>query len=196
MPASKHNLKTTSPAVWTSTPDTYLAGMAAIDGADQAALEAERKWGVGRLRLLVDAATREKYDKARLRYGEACRAGTLDDVQREAANMTKATLALGRVAEAAGALPIDPVVTWEVGLKNGSVAVLCRSDEDACRVVSDGRKGAVYSLDEIGRLLEHYSDVVKAKLIWPGAMVAAVRRPVDPLPAVEQHDDGLEDSFA
>jgi hypothetical protein len=195
--AGKHNLKGAgAPALWTATPDSYLAGMAAIDGADHVALEAERKWGVGRLRLLVDAATREKYDKARMRYGEAMRAGTLDDVQREAGNMLKATQALDRLAGAAGALPLDPVRVWEVGLKDGTVAVLCLSVEDAHRVVSDGRKVAVYSLDEIGHLLSHFREVVAAKIVWPGATVTAVRRPVDPLPAVMQHDDPVEDLFA
>jgi hypothetical protein len=195
--AGKHNLKGAgAPALWSATPDSYLAGMAAIDGADHAAVEAERKWGVGRLRLLVDAATREKYDKARMRYGEAMRSGTLDEVQREAGNMLKATQALDRLAEAAGAIPLDPVGAWEVGLKDGTVAVLCRSTEEAHRLVSDGRKGVIYTLDEIGRLIDHYREVVAAKIVWPGATVTAVRRPVDPLPAITQHDDAIEDLFA
>jgi hypothetical protein len=182
--------------LWSATPESYLAGMAAIDGADHAAVEAERKWGVGRLRLLVDAATREKYDKARWRYGEAMRAGTLEDVQREAGNMLKATQALDRLAAAAGAVPLDPTGVWEVGLRDGTVAVLCRSAEEARRAVSDGRKGIVYTLDEIGKLLDHYREVVAAKVVWPGATVTAVRRPVDPLPAIQQHDDSIEDLFA
>jgi hypothetical protein len=195
--AGKHNLKgADAPDLWTATPDSYLAGMAAIDGADHVALDMERKWGVGRLRLLVDAATREKFDKARWRYGEAMRAGSLEDVQREAGNMLKATQALDRLAEAAGALPLDPVRVWEVGLKDGTVAVLCRTMEDTHRVVADGRLGVVYALDEIGKLIDHYREVVAAKIVWPGATVTAVRRPVDPLPAITQHDDTVEDLFA
>lgn len=192
---AKPRQETDAPSPWTSTPDSYLAGMAAIDGADQAVLDAERKWGVGRLRLLVDAAMREKYDRARMRYDEAMRGGTLEDVQREAGNMAKATMAVSRAAEAAGAVPLDPEQVWEIGLKDGTVVVLCRSVEQAHRAVSDGRKGAVYSLDEIAELLSHYREVVRAKLTWPGATVTGARRPTDPLPAIREHDDTLEDLF-
>ena len=41
------------PHSWAQTHGTYIAGQAAIDGADHAAVMMEAKWGAGRLRLLV-----------------------------------------------------------------------------------------------------------------------------------------------
>ena len=42
---------------WEQSNATYLVGRAAIDGADALALECERTWGAGRLRLLVTTSS-------------------------------------------------------------------------------------------------------------------------------------------
>ena len=43
-----------------------LAGQEAIDDVHMVAVDMERKWGRGRLRLLVDADLREKFDRHRV----------------------------------------------------------------------------------------------------------------------------------
>ena len=55
------------------------------------------------------------------------------------------------------------------------------------------RNLAVYTLDEIGRLLSHYPAITEAKLTFPGATVEAVRRPDDPLDAFPDTAAGLDD---
>ena len=65
--------KTGAPAerTWASTPGTYIAGQANIDGADKVAVEMEKKWGCDRLRLLVDTELREKFDRQRYLFNAA-----------------------------------------------------------------------------------------------------------------------------
>ena len=48
-------------------PSDYVV-RAIIDGVDQVALEMERKWGVGRLRLLVSDFLRDKFDAQRDKF--------------------------------------------------------------------------------------------------------------------------------
>ena len=86
---------------WNSSYGTYLSGQAAIDGADATAIEMERRWGAGRLRLLVDTPLREKFDRQDFLYRQAIHHGDLQEVQRQASRMTAAWQALGRAAEAA-----------------------------------------------------------------------------------------------
>ena len=56
---------------------------------------------------------------------------------------------------------------------------------------------AVYTLDEIARLLSAYPDISKAKLTCPGAEVTAIRKSIsDPLDAIRDGvslNDPLDD---
>jgi hypothetical protein len=56
---------------------------------------------------------------------------------------------------------------------------------------------AVYTLDEIARLLSAYPDIAKAKLTFPGAEVTAIRKSIsDPLDGVRDGvslNDPLDD---
>jgi len=52
----------------------------------------------------------------------------------------------------------------------------------------------VYTLEEIGRLLANYPQIAKAKAVFPGAEIVAVRRSVDdPLKAIDDTDKPLND---
>jgi hypothetical protein len=75
---------------WATSPGTYITAQSYIDGADQVAVEAERKWGAGRLRLLVSAELREKFDRQRYLYNQAIWHGDLEAVRREAQRMATA----------------------------------------------------------------------------------------------------------
>lgn len=169
---------------WQASHACYLAGQSHIDGADALAIEMERVWGVGRLRLLVSNELREKFDSQRLKLNMAIQTGGVADVQREADRMCNAWRALDAAARAAGA-PEMWADAWEVGLPDGSVAVLVRSVTEAHKVVADGRGRAVYTLAEIANLLHYFPALAKAKATWPGATVTAVRREIaDPLDAL------------
>ena len=180
---------------WARNLGTYIAGRAYLDGADETAAEMEAKWGCDRLRLLVDAGLREKFDRQRYLLNQAIWHGELEAVRRESNRMVAAWQALDRAAVAAGAAPLAAQV-WEVPLADGSVAAIVPDDANAHAVVAEGRKVAVYTLEEIGRLLSAYPDLAKAKLVFPGAEITAVRRSVDdPLAAVSDTDAKLDDEI-
>ena len=179
---------------WARTPGTYISGRAYIDGADETAAEMEAKWGCDRLRLLVGPELREKFDRQRFLLQAAIEHGELHEVIEQAGRMCRAWKALDAAAEAAGAKPLSPEV-WEVTLPStGEVVAIVRDNAAAHGVVVEGRAVVVYTLEEIGRFLSNYPAVAKAKAIWPGATITAIRRSVDdPLKAIHDTDEPLDD---
>ncbi len=183
------------PNSWARSNSTYIAGRAYLDGADQTAAEMEAKWGADRLRLLVGPELREKFDRQRYLLNQAIWHGELEAVKRESNRMVTAWLALDKVAEEAGKEKLSCAV-WEVALENGSVAAIVPSTEHAKAVVSEGRQVAVFTLEEIARVLSHHSAMATAKIIFPGAEVTKVSRSVeDPLNAIHDSDDKLDDDI-
>jgi hypothetical protein len=181
MPRGKKHPALTRPARWDDTHAAYLTGRAHIDGANALGAKAEAHWGCGRLRLLVSTELRAKFDRQRSLLQVAIETGQLDDVIREADRMATAWTRLDTAAREAGHPPISGTV-WEVTLKDGSVAAIVQDYAIAQDVVANGRAVLVYSLEEIAELLSHYSDVIKAKLTFPGATVTRVAKTVtDPL---------------
>jgi hypothetical protein len=174
---------------WHATPGTFIAGQEEIDSLDLVAIDMERKWGAGRLRLLVPQDLREKFDRQRYLTNQAIWHGDLEGVRRECKRMTSAWKALDRAAEAAGAECAPPEV-WEAAGNAGVVYALVRASGDVSRIQPSGRHVAVYSLDEIATLLDGYPAIVKAKEVFPGAAVEYVRRHIgDPL-------DGIADTLS
>jgi hypothetical protein len=179
---------------WADSQGQWLAGRSYIDEADHAANEMEAKWGCGRLRLLVSPELREKFDRQRYLLNQAIWHGDLQMVIREAQRMAKAWRVLDAKASEAGAQPVH-ADTWEVALKDGSVAVIARDKASAGHVVREGRKLSVYTLDEIGRLLESISTVNLVKQSFPGATVEQIRPVRDPLDAFHSSAASLDDPF-
>jgi hypothetical protein len=106
--------------------------------------------------------------------------------------MVNAWIALDRAAESAGVPKLSPQV-WEVPLEDGSVAALVPDDSHAALVNAEGRQVAVYTIEEIGRLLSAFPHIAKTKKVFPGATVTAVRRSVeDPLNAVWDTEEPLD----
>src|SRR3954451_14607327 len=79
---------------WANETTSWLAGRAALDEADALATEMERKWGCGRLRLVVPPELRARFDSQRWKLLQAQWHGTLEDLVREASRMAKAWRAL------------------------------------------------------------------------------------------------------
>lgn len=163
---------------WDEGHGTYLAGKAEIDEVDLVAVEAERHWGPGRLRLLVGPELRAKFDSQRLKLDTAIQTGELEDVRREARRMVTAWKALDRTAREAGKLPVQPDC-WEVALDGGMVAVIVRDEEKAGLVRDCGREKVVYTLEEVARLLKAYPTLAKAKAAFSGATVTKISVPPD-----------------
>lgn len=165
----------------------YLEGRAHIDGVDQLAVEMEGTWGAGRLRLLVDAEWREKFDRQRVKFNKAVWEGDLEDVHRETSRMASAWRKLHSLALEANAAPLAPQV-WETALDDGRVVAIVRDMGEAQHIVSSGRRVDVYSLEEIGRIIQAFPEISKAKTTFPGATVIAARGPDDPLRSIELDD--------
>lgn len=166
-------------APWLLSAATYEMGRSHLDGLDALAIEMERKWGVGRLRLIVSPEWREKFDAQLIKLTCAKRHGNVDDVMRECQRMMNAWRKLDAVATEQGIPPLSPVV-WDIALPDGTVAALVRSEAEAHAVSADGRHVGVYTLREIATLLAGFPALAKTKSVFPGATVAVVREPVDP----------------
>lgn len=178
---------------WANSHGTHIAGRAHIDEVDALAIEMEAKWGCDRLRLLVSAEMREKFDRQRYLMNQAIWHGDLEAVRRESGRMVKAWKALDRLATDAGKTTL-PKDVWELALSDGRVAAIVPDNIRARMVISEGRMVDVYTLDEIGRLLDGYPGLAKIKQAFPGATVTAVRRSVeDPLEAIGDTKDDLND---
>ena len=176
----------------------YIAGRAALDEADAIEVELELKWGRDRLRLLVPTELREKFDRQRYLTSQARWEGDLEDVRREAQRMVKAWNALDKAAEAAGAQVLDPAI-WEVALDDGTVATIVREPHLANRILAEGRRINVYTLEEIAHMISAFPDVVKAKETFPGATVTRTKVKVsDPLasPLGVGAEEGIFDASA
>jgi hypothetical protein len=143
----------------------------------------ERKWGVGRLRLLVDDALRERFDRQWRKWQAAYAAQDLEAVRAHSEAMRRAWNALDGAATAAGHTPIAPEV-WEARMPDGTVLAIVRGPAEqhalarAARQEGDSRAREVWSLDEIGRVIcawegRNWVDAVRAE--FPGAKVEAVR---------------------
>jgi hypothetical protein len=155
---------------------TYAAIGAVVDGVDRIAGEMERKWGVGRLRLLVPSELRERFDLQKTALDLAIFANDVDAVRRLGPAMERAWAALDRVATDAGARPLAPE-HWECACpESGEVFAIVRTNPEAAALLREGRAMQVYTLDEVARLLAAFPGIAKAKATWPGATVEAVRR--------------------
>lgn len=187
--AEKGFASSTRPTIpWQQTAGMYLAGQEWVDEVDLVTLEMDRKWGRGRLRLMVGPDIREKYDRQRYLYLQALWEGQLEDLRREAGMMVKALRRCDELASIAGKRPIHPSV-WEVTLDDGRVAAIVREPEALQFVAADGRYVVVYDLEEIGKLLPYLSDVCAIKEAFPGATVAKAAGIVkDPFAAMEGID--------
>lgn len=186
---------TPEPRSWARNHATYIAGRAYLDGADKAAADMETKWGCGRLRLLVGPELREKFDRQRYLLNQAIWHGGLEDVRRESQRMVNAWMALDAAAEAQGASKLNPAI-MEVVLDSGVVAAIVPDLQHAQFVKREDRRMDVYTLDEIGRLLSTFPTLAAIKESYPGAEVVRCKRSVDdPLDAIHDTEDGLEEAF-
>ena len=177
---------------WADSPGTYLTARSHIDAVDALAVECEARWGCDRLRLLVDAGMREKFDRQRYLMNQAIWHGSMEDVVVQSGRMVKAWRALDAAATVAGKAGL-PAQVLETTLSDGKVVAIVPDNARAKLVMAEGRAVDVYTLDEIARLLEGYPGLAKIKAAFPGATVTEVRRRVnDPLEAIGDTVDSLD----
>jgi hypothetical protein len=160
---------------------------AILDGVDAIAQQMERKWGVGRLRLVVGDALRIKFDSQKAKLDAAIAADEEAYIRAQAEGMRRAWLALDRAATESGAQPLAPEV-WECALPaSGEVVSIVRTEIEAHHVA---RETEVWTLAEIAVLIERLGDDVRqAKRAFPGSAVVEVRDRDPPPIDWEKGDD-------
>lgn len=144
-----------------------------IDGVDFIATQMERKWGIGRLRLIVDDTLRTKFDAQFEKFNAAIEAGQTDLISVQAEGMKRAWQALDKAADAAGQKPLSAEV-WEVTLPgSGRIVAVVRTSEEAHLVATPDRE--TWTLSEISHLIEHAGTLVAdIKRTFPGAEITAI----------------------
>ena len=160
-----------------------------IKPLDRIATEMEIKWGCDRLVSLVSPQTAAKFGSAKAKLDAAIESNVAPDVARTAGVMMRGWTALDAEATKGGHRPLQPNIwchTTEAGFK----FAVAQGNPDALKAIithPELEGVAVYSLDEIGRLLESASMslVNAAKDRFPGATVKSVRMP----PAGEMVDE-------
>lgn len=149
-----------------------------IQALDYLAKQLEQTWGIGRLRLLADANLRMRFDQQTELLNTALESddATREEILAQIGGMKRAWAALDMAARAAGRQPTPPTV-WEIPLEDGSIALLVKDEADASQIAIQARERScqVYSLAEVGRLLSGYSTLAKAKMAFPGAVIASVQ---------------------
>ncbi|RPF98052.1 MAG: hypothetical protein CBC23_009285 [Rhodospirillaceae bacterium TMED63] len=158
---------------------------AIIDGVDFYAKTMEKKWGVDRLRLLVDADLRSRFDQQLRMFNDAIFSYQLGPVREHAEAMMRGWKALDEAARLSGADLIAAEV-WEVRMPSGKVCALVRDEAEARHVAAEGRYVEVWTVEEVGRMIEGpWKTIGKVKQAFPGALVADYRSkelPNDELP--------------
>ena len=170
----KASIETIDPAADPMAPSEY-AIQAIIDGLDQVAIEMERKWGVGRLRLLVGDFLCAKFDAQKDKLDAAIQTNRETFIRAQAEGMKRAWTALDKAAGEAGHMPLSPEV-WECSLpSSGEVIAIVRTEVEAHHVCRECR---VFTVDEIARLIDGLPDaVLEAKRVFLGATVTRVGKP-------------------
>jgi len=148
----------------------------ALGPFDTAARNMERRWGINRLEGLVSPETAARYGSALGKLNAAMDANDPAEVATRAGVCIRGFAAMDAEATAAGHQPITPDA-MEIEIDGKLCAVL--RDEAAWPAYAAARPGVrVYTLREVANALAAYGQSVAAvKDAFPGAQVAAVRKP-------------------
>ncbi len=149
------------------------------DGVDFIATQMERKWGIGRLRLIVDDQLRSKFDAQSEKLNAALESGQIDLISVQADGMKRAWEALDKAADAAGQKPLSAEV-WEVTLPgSGRIVAVVRTSAEAHLVATP--ECETWALSEISHLIEHAGTLVAdIKRTFPGAEITAIHGKTNP----------------
>jgi hypothetical protein len=155
-------------------PSLAELAQAALDGLDHIATEMELRWGVGRLRLLVEDELRARFDRQAAKLRAAVASGQASYLHTQAQGMRRAWLALERSAAAAGHAPLAPEV-WECVLPgSGEVVAIVRREVEAQHLA---RYRQVFTLAEVASLIEALGQgVLDVKRVFPGSAVIGIRK--------------------
>lgn len=152
----------------------------AIEALDEVASRMERKWGVGRLPRLVSIDLAERFYRQKGKLDDAITdevtGGSMANVEFEAGRMVNAWMALDAAAVAAGADPASGSY-MTARLSDGRSLVVCVDLEGMGHFLQQNpdRSAAVWTMDEVARVLEGFDLVLRTKHLFEGAIVEEVR---------------------
>lgn len=162
-------------ARWQKSYGMFITGQSMIDEVTLLADRMESKWGAGRLRLIVGADLRDKFDRQRYLFSQAIMLGELEDVRVQANRMANAWKALDRAATEAGQTIQLPEV-WDHISEQENVYAFVRH-RDHAKVYHNAHPNVrLFTLEEVCRILDAQSVLGEAKELFPGAEVVEVQK--------------------
>tara|TARA_R110000765_G_scaffold16273_2_gene45997 strand:- start:1391 stop:1969 length:579 start_codon:yes stop_codon:yes gene_type:complete len=155
----------------------------AIKPLDQIANRMELKYGCDRLPALVSCETAQRFGSAKAKLDKAIDDNDADAVAKKAAVMIKGWQKMDQEAAAAGHKALSPNI-WSYTTQQGFKFAVAEGNADAIKSIrtDPAMEGvAVYSLEEIGRVLEaeKMTFIRLAKDSFPTAKVEDVRSKKD-----------------
>ncbi len=150
----------------------------AIKPLDKMATDMELKWGCDRLPSLVSPAMAAKFGSAKAKLDQAIELNGPAEVVHAVGVMLRGWAALDAEATKAGHKPL-PGTVWCHATDGGFKFAIAQGNAEALKAAktrNDLGGATIYSLDEIGRLLEAdaYALVNAAKKAFPGATVTNI----------------------
>lgn len=155
----------------------------ALEALDEVAATMERRWGVDRLPRLVPVDLAERYWRQKGKLDQAiteeATGGSVANVEHEAGRMRNAWMALDAAAVAAGADHASGQYLT-ARMSDGRSLVICGDSEGMSQWLHQNRgsAAAVWTMEEVVRVLEGFDLVNRTKHLFEGAVIDAVR--VDP----------------
>lgn len=142
---------------------------------DDMVAELERRWGFERLPRLVSPELRARFEQARDMHRQATMAG--EDLADMDAMMMRAWRALEAEALSRGESPLPgAVAVWQADEEERGSICLCLDDEHAqallARAKAVGENIEVWTLAEVGRIVQIGGVLAEAKKAFPQAKVA------------------------
>ena len=155
----------------------YGAIQNALVEHDKVASRYERKWGIDRLPLLVDAELRESFWLQSDKLNKAIRDNNVAQTEHEVEVSCRAYAKLDEVATESGAEPLAHEV-WEAPMPSGGVLAVVRTDQEVSAVKNDVPDRKVYSVEMVARIVDAWEDEKVAAVLnaFPGAVVTEVKR--------------------
>ena len=137
----------------------------------------ERKWGVDRLPWLVPVELRDRFYEQLDRLNAAIDA--TDGVEHEVEVTLRGCAAIERAAIEGGAEPLTGDYI-EGRMPDGTVLAITANAYEASKVAHENREMKVFSVDEVGVVLEKWLNenkvVSEAKSIFPGAVIESITK--------------------
>lgn len=126
-----------------------------LEPLNQVVKELEAKWGFDRLPGLVDIDTAEKFASAAERLADAVASADTERIKSRAEVMRRGWLKLDELASAAGHETWKQSDVWEGRRPDGKTFLMVKDKATAIKANRDTGMG-VWTLDEIGHLLQHF----------------------------------------